>query len=136
VKVQVGFWCFWMSITVFNTYYGFCHFSYLSVRLFNMDYTHFCCLFFDSACWMLQVPGSNSWLYNLISTIIGNLKVTISNVHIRYEDSVSNSGHPFASGFTLSRLAAVTVDEDGNETFDAGVALDKLRKVRTNLCNI
>ncbi|AQK59109.1 calcium-dependent lipid-binding family protein [Zea mays] len=73
-------------------------------------------------------PGGNSWLYNLISTIIGNLKVTISNVHIRYEDSVSNSGHPFASGFTLSKLAAVTVDEDGNETFDAGVALDKLRK--------
>uniref|UniRef100_A0A0E0JZX1 Uncharacterized protein n=1 Tax=Oryza punctata TaxID=4537 RepID=A0A0E0JZX1_ORYPU len=29
----------------------------------------------------------------------------------------------------LSRLAAVTVDEDGNETFDAGVALDKLRKM-------
>ncbi|WVZ75446.1 hypothetical protein U9M48_023496 [Paspalum notatum var. saurae] len=74
------------------------------------------------------VPGGNSWLYNLISTIIGNLKVTISNVHIRYEDSISNSGHPFASGFMLSKLAAVTVDEDGNETFDAGVALDKLRK--------
>ncbi|XP_062219043.1 uncharacterized protein LOC133918926 [Phragmites australis] len=74
------------------------------------------------------VPGGNSWLYNLISTIIGNLKVTISNVHIRYEDSVSNSGHPFASGFTLSKLAAVTVDENGNETFDADVALDKLRK--------
>ncbi|KAM3227150.1 hypothetical protein ACQJBY_059203 [Aegilops geniculata] len=74
------------------------------------------------------IPGGNSWLYNLISTIIGNLKVTISNVHIRYEDSVSNAGHPFASGFTLSKLAAVTVDEDGNETFDAGVALDKLRK--------
>lgn len=99
-------------------------------------------------------------MYNLISTVIGNLKVTISNVHIRYEDSVrlveisvfnfslfccilllknvsfdlpsSNSGHPFASGFTLSKLAAVTVDEDGNETFDAGVALDKLRKVRTH----
>ena len=46
----------------------------------------------------------------------------------------SNSGHPFASGFTLSKLAAVTVDEDGNETFDAGVALDKLRKVRTYSC--
>ncbi|XP_062223332.1 uncharacterized protein LOC133922148 [Phragmites australis] len=75
-----------------------------------------------------SVPDGNSWLYNLISTIIGNLKVTISNVHIRYEDSVSNSGHPFASGFTLSKLAAVTVDEEGNETFDAGVALDKLRK--------
>jgi vacuolar protein sorting-associated protein 13A/C len=34
------------------------------------------------------IPGGNSWLYNLISTIIGNLKVTISNVHIRYEDSI------------------------------------------------
>jgi len=45
---------------------------------------------------------------------------------------LSNSGHPFASGFTLSKLAAVTVDEDGNETFDAGVALDKLRKVRAH----
>jgi hypothetical protein len=51
---------------------------------------------------------------------------------VLFVSSHSNSGHPFASGFTLSKLAAVTVDEDGNETFDAGVALDKLRKVRTN----
>jgi hypothetical protein len=109
VKVQVGFWCFWMSITVFNTYYGFCHFSYLSVRLFNMDYTHFCCLFFDSACWMLQVPGSNSWLYNLISTIIGNLKVTISNVHIRYEDSVRYA-KSFAHFFSLSFIPMSSVN--------------------------
>ena len=41
----------------------------------------------------------------------------------------SNSGHPFASGITLARLAAVTMDEEGNETFDTSGALDKLRKV-------
>lgn len=33
------------------------------------------------------LPG-NSWLASLIATIIGNLKISISNVHIRYEDSV------------------------------------------------
>ncbi|XP_073012998.1 uncharacterized protein [Typha latifolia] len=73
-------------------------------------------------------PSGNSWLGSLIATIIGNLKVTISNVHIRYEDSISNPGHPFCSGVTLSKLAAVTMDENGNETFDTSGALDRLRK--------
>ncbi|CAI9779714.1 unnamed protein product [Fraxinus pennsylvanica] len=74
-------------------------------------------------------PSSgNSWLGSLISTIIGNLKITISNVHIRYEDSASNPGHPFSCGITLAKLAAVTMDEQGNETFDTSGALDKLRK--------
>ncbi|XP_058093613.1 uncharacterized protein LOC131239768 [Magnolia sinica] len=73
-------------------------------------------------------PGGNSWLSSLIGTIIGNLKITISNVHIRYEDAVSNPGHPFCSGVTLAKLAAVTMDELGNETFDTSGALDNLRK--------
>ncbi|XP_071698618.1 uncharacterized protein [Rutidosis leptorrhynchoides] len=73
-------------------------------------------------------PAGNSWLGSLIGTIIGNLKISIGNVHIRYEDPVSNPGHPFAVGFTLAKLAAFTVDEQGNETFDTSGALDKLRK--------
>ncbi|KAG7594430.1 Vacuolar protein sorting-associated protein 62 [Arabidopsis thaliana x Arabidopsis arenosa] len=73
-------------------------------------------------------PQGNSWLGSIIATIIGNLKVSISNVHIRYEDSTSNPGHPFAAGITLAKLAAVTMDEEGNETFDTSGALDKLRK--------
>ncbi|KAG8370579.1 hypothetical protein BUALT_Bualt14G0131800 [Buddleja alternifolia] len=73
-------------------------------------------------------PAGNSWLGSLIATIIGNLKISISNVHIRYEDSVSNPGHPFSCGMTLAKLAAVTMDEQGNETFDTSGALDKLRK--------
>ncbi|XP_010524589.1 PREDICTED: uncharacterized protein LOC104802610 [Tarenaya hassleriana] len=73
-------------------------------------------------------PSGNSWLGSLIATIIGNLKISISNVHVRYEDSTSNPGHPFAAGITLAKLAAVTMDEEGNETFDTSGALDKLRK--------
>lgn len=41
----------------------------------------------------------------------------------------SNPGHPFSCGVTLAKLAAVTMDEQGNETFDASGALDRLRKV-------
>ncbi|GMP92956.1 hypothetical protein CsSME_00042986 [Camellia sinensis var. sinensis] len=73
-------------------------------------------------------PAGNSWLGSLIGTIIGNLKISISNVHVRYEDSVSNPGHPFSCGVTLAKLAAVTMDEQGNETFDTSGALDRLRK--------
>ncbi|KAI4335042.1 hypothetical protein L6164_013726 [Bauhinia variegata] len=73
-------------------------------------------------------PSGNSWLSSLIATIIGNLKISISNVHIRYEDSVSNPRHPFSCGVTLAKLAAVTMDENGNEIFDTSGALDKLRK--------
>uniref|UniRef100_A0A7N0UXF0 PH domain-containing protein n=1 Tax=Kalanchoe fedtschenkoi TaxID=63787 RepID=A0A7N0UXF0_KALFE len=75
-----------------------------------------------------NAQSGNSWLGSLIATIIGNLKISITNVHIRYEDSLSNPGHPFSLGATLAKLAAVTMDELGNETFDTSGALDKLRK--------
>ncbi|KAL2636221.1 hypothetical protein R1flu_007700 [Riccia fluitans] len=72
--------------------------------------------------------NNTSWLGSLISTIIGNLKLSITNVHIRYEDCESNPGHSFAAGLTLEKLAAVTVDEKGEETFIAGGSLDRIQK--------
>ncbi|XP_008465914.2 uncharacterized protein LOC103503494 isoform X1 [Cucumis melo] len=71
---------------------------------------------------------NNSWLGSLVSTIIGNLKLSISNIHIRYEDIESNPGHPFAAGVSLEKLSAVTVDDDGKETFITGGALDRIQK--------
>ncbi|KAG0568137.1 hypothetical protein KC19_7G189300 [Ceratodon purpureus] len=71
---------------------------------------------------------SNSWFSSLIATIVGNLKISITNLHIRYEDTVSNPGHPFCSGVTLATLAAVTIDERGHETFVTSGALERLRK--------
>ncbi|TQD75366.1 hypothetical protein C1H46_039097 [Malus baccata] len=71
---------------------------------------------------------NTSWLGSLISTIIGNLKLSISNIHIRYEDIESNPGHPFAAGITLESLSAKTVDSNGNETFVTGGALDCIQK--------
>ncbi|CAI0538916.1 unnamed protein product [Linum tenue] len=71
---------------------------------------------------------NKSWLGSLINTIIGNLKLSISNIHIRYEDPESNPGHPFAAGITLEKLSAVTVNDNGTETFATGGALDRIQK--------
>uniref|UniRef100_A0A0D9XMK5 PH domain-containing protein n=1 Tax=Leersia perrieri TaxID=77586 RepID=A0A0D9XMK5_9ORYZ len=71
---------------------------------------------------------NSSWLGSFISTVIGNIKLSISNIHIRYEDIESNPGHPFAAGLALSKLSAVTVDELGKETFATGGDLDRIKK--------
>ncbi|KAH9720888.1 PH domain-containing protein [Citrus sinensis] len=54
--------------------------------------------------------------------------LSVSNIHIRYEDLESNLGHPFAAGVTLEKLSAVTVDDSGKETFVTGGALDRIQK--------
>ncbi|CAN6486850.1 unnamed protein product [Victoria cruziana] len=74
------------------------------------------------------VEVNATWLGSLVNTIIGNLKLSITNIHIRYEDLESNPGHPFAAGATLAKLSAVTVDESGKETFATGGALGSIQK--------
>ncbi len=65
----------------------------------------------------------------LLDTIIGNLELRISNIHIRYEDPVSNPGHTFSIGIMLSDISAHTVDEAGKRAFVTTNALATLRKV-------
>lgn len=77
---------------------------------------------------ILKSEMNKSWLGSLIDTIIGNLKLSISNIHIRYEDHESNPGHPFAAGVTLDKLSAITVDDRGKETFVTGGALERIMK--------
>lgn len=39
--------------------------------------------------WLIIVrvqQQSSGWLQGLISTIVGNLKLSVTNVHVRYED--------------------------------------------------
>lgn len=48
---------------------------------------------------------------------LDNLQVTLENVHLRYEDSTSHKGNPFACGLTLERFTLATTDAHGNRTF-------------------
>lgn len=52
----------------------------------------------------------------------------VTNLHIRYEDTVTRPGHPFACGTTLHSVGAFTVDDAGNEMFVKKAAMALLRK--------
>jgi vacuolar protein sorting-associated protein 13A/C len=54
---------------------------------------------------------------SLVTAIVDNVQVTIKNIHIRYEDSISDPGHPFAAGLTLEGFDAVSTDESWRPTF-------------------
>ena len=74
--------------------------------------------------------GGGGMLKAVIDTVIGNLQLSITNVHVRYEDAVTNPGRPFAVGWTLERISGNTVDEAGREAFVTNNPLQLLRKVR------
>jgi len=60
---------------------------------------------------------NQSFSASLTTAIVDNLQISVKNVHVRYEDSISDPGHPFAVGLTLQELIAVSTDEDWKPTF-------------------
>lgn len=60
---------------------------------------------------------TQSFTQSLVTAIVDNVQVTVKNIHIRYEDSISNSSHPFAFGITLESFDAVSTDENWHPTF-------------------
>ncbi|KAK6533217.1 hypothetical protein TWF281_007367 [Arthrobotrys megalospora] len=61
-----------------------------------------------------------SFTESLVTKIVDNLQVTIKNIHIRYEDSISTPGHPFALGFTLEEFSAVSTNKNWEPIFIQG----------------
>ncbi|GIY87393.1 vacuolar protein sorting-associated protein 13 [Caerostris extrusa] len=55
------------------------------------------------------------FMENLATTIVNNVQVSLQNVHIRYEDSVSTNG-PLACGLVLQNLTAVTTNSKWKAT--------------------
>ncbi|KAI1260817.1 vacuolar protein sorting-associated protein 13 [Xylariaceae sp. FL1019] len=60
---------------------------------------------------------SQSFTDSLVTKIVDNLQVTVKNIHVRYEDSISAPGHPFALGVTLEEFSAVSTDGEWEPTF-------------------
>ncbi|KAL4821832.1 hypothetical protein BDW67DRAFT_149625 [Aspergillus spinulosporus] len=60
---------------------------------------------------------NQSFTQSLVTAVIDNLQISIKNVHFRYEDSIASPGHPFAVGFTLKELSAVSTDSEWRPTF-------------------
>jgi len=60
---------------------------------------------------------NQSFTQSLVTKIVDNVQVTIKNIHVRYEDSISAPGHPFALGVTLEEFSAVSTDGEWKPTF-------------------
>ena len=60
---------------------------------------------------------TQSFTQSLVTKIVDNLQVTVKNIHVRYEDSISAPGHPFALGITLEEFSAISTDGDWQPTF-------------------
>ncbi|WFD25298.1 Vacuolar protein sorting-associated protein 13 [Malassezia nana] len=60
---------------------------------------------------------TESFISSLVTRIVDNVQVTVRNIHIRYEDCLSNPEHPFSVGITLAELSAVSTDENWEPTF-------------------
>ncbi|KAF8984234.1 hypothetical protein BGZ46_008534 [Entomortierella lignicola] len=58
-----------------------------------------------------------TFLNQLITKVVDNLQVSINNIHVRYEDKMSDPKHPFSAGLTLSQLSAVSTDGEWVPTF-------------------
>lgn len=76
--------------------------------------------------------SKSSYLQHYAAKIADNLEITITNIHIRYEDSQTIQGAVFSTGITLDTLSLSTTDEFWNEMFvsrSAQHAIHKLGKV-------
>ena len=65
---------------------------------------------------------NQSFTASLVTAIVDNVQVSVKNIHIRYEDSIADPGHPFALGLTLAEFSAVSTDENWKPTFIQGTA--------------
>ncbi|KAH6603756.1 vacuolar sorting-associated 13 [Trichoderma cornu-damae] len=71
---------------------------------------------------------NQSFAQSLATKITDNLQITVKNIHIRYEDSISAPGHPFALGITLEEFSAVSADGQWAPSFiqDSSAVTHKL----------
>jgi len=70
----------------------------------------------------------DSWMWKTFHTVLGNLQVKVTNVHFRYEDTLTTPNNPFACGLTIEKMSAITVDDSGKPTFTTGGALEGIHK--------
>lgn len=72
-----------------------------------------------------------------MTQIIKNVQLKITDIHIRYEDSITNPKAPFSFGITLHNLSVHTTDENWHQTViqEAVTKIFKVRKIVKAGCN-
>ncbi|XP_058245185.1 vacuolar protein sorting-associated protein 13A isoform X2 [Hemibagrus wyckioides] len=57
-----------------------------------------------------KTEKQDTFVEKLVTQVIKNLQVKISNIHVRYEDSVTNPNSPLSFGVSLQNLSLQTAD--------------------------
>ncbi|KAK3540200.1 hypothetical protein QTP70_028391 [Hemibagrus guttatus] len=57
-----------------------------------------------------KAEKQDTFVEKLVTQVIKNLQVKISNIHVRYEDSVTNPNSPLSFGVSLQNLSLQTAD--------------------------
>ncbi|KAF9322910.1 hypothetical protein BG006_001955 [Podila minutissima] len=60
---------------------------------------------------------NNAILNQLITKVVDNLQVSISNIQVRYKDKNSDPEHPFSASLELSQISVVSTDGEWVPTF-------------------
>ena len=81
----------------------------------------------------ISTAKSASYLQQLATCILDNLEVTLTNVHIRYEDPNSDNGQVFCAGITLDEVILTTSDETWTARF---VKRDAAKRAETAIRKI
>ena len=81
-----------------------------------------------------NVEETLSYWQRLTATIVDNIEISLRNVHIRYEDSMTIPGNCFAFGITLDTFDVNTRDKDWKEGFikkgNSKTGINKLAKIK------
>ncbi|XP_019410461.1 PREDICTED: vacuolar protein sorting-associated protein 13A isoform X1 [Crocodylus porosus] len=56
----------------------------------------------------------DTFVEKLVTQVIKNLQVKISNIHVRYEDDITNRENPLSFGVSLQNLSLQTADQNWN----------------------
>lgn len=75
-----------------------------------------------------------TFVEKLVTQIIKNVQLKITDIHIRYEDSITNPKTPFSFGITLHNLSVHTTDENWKKAV-IQEAVTKIFKVRVTTSN-
>jgi hypothetical protein len=72
---------------------------------------------------------SQSFFENIVAQIVNNIQISIHNVHIRYEDTISKAGSAIAMGIAFQSVTAITTNSKWKPSqIDANAS--KMFKVR------
>ncbi|XP_074035361.1 intermembrane lipid transfer protein Vps13-like isoform X1 [Leptinotarsa decemlineata] len=63
-----------------------------------------------------KLGWTQEFTQKLVATIIKNIQLNIKNIHVRYEDRVTNQKNPFSLGTTLSELIVESTDSNWTRT--------------------